>query len=174
MRIAVLVAVLALGAGGSALASPIADRPCKGGALRGSFAVVPGSAGAGNIVYALRLQNVSQATCTLTGLPQVRLVDKRHEPLPTHATAAHPGQLTAILVRIAPGGWASASARFSPDVPGVGEGTTGRCERTSFALRVSAPGRGMALVPVRPPTPVCEHGGMSFSAYVQGRRPPNT
>src|SRR5207302_8381372 len=114
------------------------------------------------------------ATCTLTGLPQVRLVDKRHKALPTHATAAHPGQLTAILVRIAPGSWASASARFSPDVPGVGEGATGPCERTAFALRVSAPGHGMALVPLRPPTPVCEHGGMSFSAYVQGQPPPNT
>src|SRR5205085_3176052 len=131
----------------SALAAPTVDAPCTAGALRGSFAVVPGSAGAGNIVYALRLHNVSQATCTLTGLPQVRLVDKLHKPLPTHATAAHPGQLTAILVRVAPGGWASASARFSPDVPGVGEGSTGPCERTARALRVSAPGHGMALVP---------------------------
>jgi Protein of unknown function (DUF4232) len=175
MRTTILAAaVLALGAGGSALATPATDTPCKGGALRGSFSAVPGSAGAGNIVYALRLRNVSQATCTLTGLPQVRLVDKRHKPLPTNVTAAHPGQLTAVLVRLAPGAWASASARFSPDVPGVGEGSTRQCEPTAFALRVSAPGHGMALVPARPHTPVCEHGGMSFSAYVQGRRPPNT
>jgi hypothetical protein len=174
VRITVAAVLLALVAGGSAVAAPAVDTPCKGGALKGSFAVVPGSAGAGNIVYALRLQNVSAAACTLTGLPQVRLVDRLHRPLPTHATAAHPGQLTAILVRLAPEAWASASARFSPDVPGPGEGTIGACERTAYALRVAAPGRGTALVPVRPPTPVCEHGGMSLSAYVHGRRPPGT
>jgi hypothetical protein len=174
VRIAFLAAVLALALGGSALAAPGADTPCRGGALRGSFAAVPGSAGAGNIVYALRVRNAGTTTCTLTGLPQLRLVDAKHHALPTHATAAHPGQLTAILVRVAPGAWASASARFSPDVPGPGEGNRAHCEPVAHALRVTAPGGGTALLPVKPATPVCEHGGMQLSAWVAGRHPPNT
>ena len=173
MRSALVAAVFVFLLGGSALASPAADEPCRGGALHGSFTAVPGSAGAGNIVYALKLQNVSQVGCTLTGLPRVRLVDRRHKPLPTHATAAHPGQLTAILVHVAPGSWASASARFSPDVPGPGEPVAGlNCERTAYALRIQAPAGGTVLVTMRPATPVCEHGGMSFSAYVAGGHPP--
>jgi hypothetical protein len=175
VRIALAATLLALLGASAALGAPAADEPCRGGALHGSFTVVPGSAGAGNIVYALRLQNVSQVTCTLTGLPQVRLVDRLHKPLPTHATAAHPGQLSAILVRVAPGSWASASARFSPDVPGPGEPVAGTaCERTAYALRIAAPAGGTVLIPMRPATPVCEHGGMSFSAYVHGQHPPNT
>src|SRR3954454_1140217 len=117
MRLALAATAIALVAGGTALRAPTPAEPCRGGALHGSFTVVPGSAGAGNIVYALKLQNVSQVTCTLTGLPHVRLVDRWHKPLPTHAAAAHPTQLSAVLVRVAPGSWASASARFSPDVP---------------------------------------------------------
>jgi hypothetical protein len=175
MRFAAVCAVLAvLAVGVATSASPAGPAPCRGGALRGSFAYVPGSAGAGNVVYALRLRNVSAATCTVTGLPQVRLLDRLRRGLPTHATAAHPGQLTAILVRLAPGGWTSASARFSPDVPGPGEGGRKQCEPLARALRVSAPGGGAAVVPVQPATPVCEHGGMSLSAYVVGKRPPNT
>jgi hypothetical protein len=89
-------------------------------------------------------------------------------------TAAHPGQLTAILVRVAAGGWASASARFSPDVPGPGEGNRRLCEPVAHAVRVHAPGGGTALLPIKPATPVCEHGGMSLSAWVAGQHPPNT
>jgi hypothetical protein len=172
MRIVLLLGVFAALAGATAHADALG--PCKAGQLRGSFAAIPGSAGAGNIVYALRLQNVSAATCTLTGLPQLRLLSRTHKPLPTHPMAAHPGQLTAILVRLAPMRWASASARFSPDVPGPGEPAAGKqCEPTASALRVSAPGGGSAVVPVKPPTPVCEHGGLQLSAYVAGTTPPN-
>jgi hypothetical protein len=174
VRVALVTVILALALGTSALAAPAADTPCRGGALRGSFSAVPGSAGAGNIVYALRVRNAGRATCTLTGLPQLRLVDAKHRPLPTHGTAAHPGQLTAILVRLTPGAWASASARFSPDVPGPGEGNRRLCEPTAHAIRVTAPGGGSALLPLKPATPVCEHGGMQLSAWVAGKHPPNT
>jgi hypothetical protein len=174
VRVALLAVILALGLGTSALAAPATDTPCRGGALRGSFSAVAGSAGAGNIVYALRVRNAGTATCTLTGLPQLRLVGAHHVALPTHVTAAHPGQLTAVLVRVAPGGWASASARFSPDVPGPGEGNRKLCEPTAHAIRVGAPGGGSALLPVKPATPVCEHGGMQLSAWVAGQHPPNT
>jgi hypothetical protein len=83
--------------------------------------------------------------------------------------AAHPGQLTAVLVTLAPGDSTLATARFSPDVPGTGEQMSGPCEPKSYWFRVRAPGGGTTTVKVLPPTPVCEHGTMSFSAYSHAR-----
>jgi hypothetical protein len=140
--------------------------PCTGARLSGAFSVVRGSAGAGNISYRLALRNGSSVTCTVTGLPQGRLLSKAGKPLPTHVKAAVPGALSAVLVRLAPGERAYATARFSPDVPGVGEPVAGRrCEPTSYWFRVTAPGGGTTKVKVAPPTPVCEHGRLLFSAF---------
>jgi hypothetical protein len=137
---------------------------CAGNQLAGRFAVVYGSAGAGNIVYKLTLENTSAATCTVTGLPQGELLGKTKAKLATHVRAARPNQLTAILVTLAPGAPTFATARFSPDVPGPGEGTIGQCEPKAYWLRVRAPSGG-TTVKVLPPTPVCEHGALSFTAY---------
>ena len=74
--------------------------------------------------------------------------------------------LTAILVRLAPGKTTYATARFSPDVPGTGEPTAGtKCEPTAWWFRVSGQGGGTSKVKLGPPTPVCEHGQLLFSAY---------
>jgi hypothetical protein len=71
-------------------------------------------------------------------------------------------------VRLAPGRTATATARFSPDVPGPGEPTTGpRCEPTAYLLRVRPNGGGTLKAPIRPPTPVCEHGGMTWSVLTR-------
>ncbi len=139
---------------------------CGGSQLSGSFSVIRGSAGAGNISYRLVLTNVSTTQCSVTGLPQGRLLGKGGKPLPTHVIAAFPGALTAILVRLTPGQKAYATARFSPDVPGVGEPVAGRkCEPASWFFRVAGQGGGTAKVKVAPPTSVCEHGQLQFSAY---------
>jgi hypothetical protein len=138
---------------------------CAGNQLAGRFAVVYGSAGAGNIVYKLTLKNTSAATCAVTGLPQGLLLGKTKAKLATHVRAARPNQLTAILVTLAPGASTFATARFSPDVPGTGEGTIGQCEPKAYWFRVRAPGGGSTTVKVLPPTPVCEHGALSFTAY---------
>jgi len=159
-----LVAALALAAG-VAQGRDTTIVFCKGAQLTGSFKAVYGSAGAGNIVYRLTLKNVSATACSLTGLPRGQLLGKSGKKLPTHIRAAFPGALTAILVTLAPGESSHATARFSPDVPGVGEQKRGQCEPTAYLLRVSQPGRGTTPAKVLPPTPVCEHGGMSFSAY---------
>lgn len=144
--------------------------PCSGPQLSGTFSVVRGSAGAGQITYVLRLHNRSQKTCFVSGLPILHLLGKSGEPLPTHVWPAHPGALTAILVELAPGAYAAATARFSPDVPGVGEQTPGQCERTAFRARVSPPGgTGTLVVPILPPTPVCEKGRLVLSAIYAGR-----
>jgi hypothetical protein len=160
--IALLAALAAAGAGHATAATPF----CSGSQLTGTFRVVPGSAGAGNIVYALRLRNRSARSCAVTGLPVVRLLGRAGRPLPTHARAAFRGGLTAALVRLAPGRQTRATARFSPDVPGPGEPVVGRqCEPTAYRLRVSARGGGTTTVAVSPPTPVCEHGQLQLSAY---------
>lgn len=138
---------------------------CKGSALTGRFKVVPGSAGAGNIVYVLLLRNRSTTMCQVSGLPSVTLLGRTGGPLPTHVRAAFPNGLTAVLVRLTPGRSAKATARFSPDVPGTGEQMTGPCEAKAYKLAVHAPGGGTAVLPLVPPTPVCEHGQLQFSAY---------
>jgi hypothetical protein len=141
------------------------DAFCRGSQLAGRFAVIPGSPGAGNISYRLSLKNTSTAACAVSGLPQGGLLDRNGRALPTHVRAAFPGALTAIIVRLAPGQSTHADARFSPDVPGPGEGNRARCEPIAHFFRVTARGGGTTKVPVKPPTPVCEHGRLRFSAY---------
>ena len=159
---ALIVATAASGAG----AATHATASCKGGQLAGTFKVVPGSAGAGNIVYALVLENVSHTACRVTGLPQGRLLGKAGKPLPTHVVPAFKGALTAILVTLAPGRSTRATARFSPDVPGQGEPAAAKqCEPTAYWFRVSGQGGGTTKVRLRPATPVCEHGQLQFTAY---------
>jgi len=151
-----------------AIAAPAAAQqagPCQGVDLRGSFTVVRGSAGAGNIVYRLRLTNASSSACWVSGLPVVRLLDSKRRKLPTHVSAARPRQGAAAKVVLEPGRAGTADARFSPDVPGPGEQVTGRCEPVAHFLRVSASGGGAVVVPIRPPTAVCSHGALSFSLF---------
>jgi hypothetical protein len=98
----------------------------------------------------------------------VRLLAANGDPLPTKVIAAGP-KILAVLVRLAPGTSATATARFSPDVPGPGEPTAnGRCERIAAKLRVTAKGGGTTTVRIAPPTPVCEHGQLQFSRYTGG------
>jgi hypothetical protein len=158
---AAAVSALVLAGGGSTAATPA----CTGPQLAGTFAVVPGSAGAGNIVYSLRVRFLSGRTCFVYGVPRLQLLDRLRRPLPTKVTPAFRPGLMAVRVPLRPGHGARASARFSPDIPGPGEPQTGtQCERRSYYVRVTPPpGRGAFVAPVRPPTPVCEHGRLSVS-----------
>jgi hypothetical protein len=128
--------------------------------------VIPGSAGAGNIVYSLRIRLLSGTACFVSGLPRLQLLDRLQRPLPTKVTPAFRPGLTAVRILLSRGHGAKASARFSPDIPGPGEPQTGApCERKAYFVRVTPPpGRGTFIAPVRPPTPVCEHGRLSVSA----------
>jgi hypothetical protein len=157
------VAALALAGGGSTAPSV----PCGGAQLAGTFAVIPGSAGAGNIVYSLRIRRLSGLTCFVYGVPRLRLLDRLRRPQPTKVTRAVRPGLTAVRVSLRPGRGARATARFSPDIPGVGEPPIGaQCERRSYFVRVTPrPGGGTFVAPIRPPTPVCEHGSLSVSVF---------
>lgn len=163
------IAVVAAAAVAGTASAHTTAAPCSAAQLEGTFKVVPGSAGAGNIVYKLDVANRSQKTCTVTGLPVVQLYGKTGKALPTHVVPAFRGALTAVLVRLAPGASAHATARFSPDVPGPGEGNRRQCEPTAYRLHVSAPGGGTFKVAIKPPTPVCEHGSLQLTAYARGR-----
>ncbi len=164
LGLAVPVSCLALSVA-SAAQGTVAP-PCRATQLAGTFAAIYGSAGAGNVSYALRLRNRSRTACFVSGLVRLRLLDRRSRPLPTHVEPAFRAGLTAVRVVLPPGARARATARFSPDVPGVGEPVAGTvCERTAYRLRVTPPpGTGTLVVPIVPPTPVCEHGRMFVSA----------
>ncbi|HVA32316.1 MAG TPA: DUF4232 domain-containing protein [Gaiellaceae bacterium] len=140
---------------------------CSGADLGGSFAVVPGSAGAGSISYGLTLTNTSSAACYVSGIPQLQLLDAKGATVPTAVSAAQPGQGTAAKVVLDPGASAKADARFSPDVPGPGEDNPGACEPTAHQLRVTV-GAGSVTVPVSPPTSVCSHGALRMSLLAAG------
>ena len=142
--------------------STAAAAACSGADLHGSFADVPGSAGAGQISYKLTLTNASSAACFVSGIPDLLLLDAQGGGLPTNVSPAQPGQGTAAKIMLQPGASAAAEARFSPDVPGPGEQQTSACEPTAHDLKVTI-GGGSVTVPVTPPTPVCEHGSLNMS-----------
>jgi Protein of unknown function (DUF4232) len=149
--------------------------PCRGVDVTATFTGVRGSAGAGQISYVLRLRNRSGHACWVSGLPVLRLLGRAGQPLPTHERPEHPGALTAVRVTLARGGYAAATARFSPDIPGPGEPVLHACEPTAFSVRVMPPpGGGITVTGVTPPTPVCEHGTLTLSVLVSGRTGPHT
>ena len=143
---------------------------CAASQLGGTFAAVPNSAGAGNIVYALVLRNVSKHDCFVSGIPGLTLLDRRGHRLPTHVRPVQPGALTAVRVDLQPGARARATTRFSPDVPGPGEHVIGRCEPVAYTLRITPGDGGTLRAQIRPPTPVCEHGTMTWTALAASPR----
>jgi hypothetical protein len=145
--------------------APAQPAVCRGADFAGSFAVIPGSAGAGNVVYRLRLTKTSAGSCFVSGIPQLRLLGKGGSALPTQVTAAHPTHLTAVRVVLSRGRSTTLTARFTPDVPGPGEPTGRRCEPLAFRLRVWPGGGGSVTVPIRPPTAVCQHGALSLTVF---------
>jgi hypothetical protein len=138
--------------------------PCLSSALAAVFAGVPGSAGAGNITYRLRVTNQGDAKCFVTGLPSGLLLDQNGGRLPTNISPAHPGATAAPHVDLAPGDSASADARFSPDVPGGSEPSDAPCEPKAYTFQLSV-GDGTVDAPIKPPTPVCERGSLFFDAF---------
>lgn len=138
---------------------------CTGDKLAGKFTGVPGSAGAGQIVFRLTVTNTGSSACYVTGLPEVQLLGTTGGALPTSVSAAQAGAGTGAKISLQPGDSAVADAQFSPDVPGTGDHTPGQCEPTATVLRVTAPGGGTLDAPIQPPTPVCERGSLHFKLF---------
>jgi Protein of unknown function (DUF4232) len=119
---------------GPAGSQPATSR-CDAAALRGS---VQGSQGAaGTIWTTMQLRNTSGRTCTVKGIPEVRLLDAQGDPATPPSAPDGPG---GSLVRLRPG----QAAQFAYGVPNV-------CDRTAAGsrLRVALPaGRGSLVVPL--------------------------
>jgi hypothetical protein len=142
-----------------------AARPCTGASLTGTFTLVPGSAGAGQIAYSLTVKNTSHRACSLHGIPQATLLGSSGSPLPTHVRSANIGAGTAVLVLLQPGASAVAQARFSPDIAGTGDSQSGSCQPTAHTLQVMPNGGGVLDAPIKPPTSVCQQGTLNFESF---------
>jgi hypothetical protein len=156
-------AVVGIGAvlgGGTIVASATASSvaPCHAVQLSATMTHIPGSEGAGSTGYLLNVRNNGYAACRLGNHPALVLLGARGAKLPTHVSRLG----KPVTVTIAPRHTASARLRFSPDIPGPGEPGKGACEPPAHGVRVSvtAPGTGTTVGPVKPPTSVCEHGGI--------------
>lgn len=135
---------------------------CSGSHLTGRLA---GSSGAaGTISLAIRLRNVSNRACTMTGYPRLRIVNGTTR-LPTRVT--HGGlpflERPVERVRLAPGGVATILVAYE-DVP---VGTETRC-RSGSALLVRPP-RSAAAVRVEAATTACGRGHLWTSPVLAGR-----
>jgi len=138
---------------------------CKGSQVTGTFAVVPGSQGAGQISYELRLTNSSPVECYIRNLPEpVQLLDAGGTSLPTNAL----GTTLVEQVTVGPGDVAVAEARFSRSVPGSGDSQSGQCQPKATTLRLTLADNSTTDAPVRPPTSVCEHGTLHFGLFKVG------
>jgi hypothetical protein len=131
---------------------------CRGADLAGRFAVVRGSAGAGNVVYRLTVTKTTPGVCFVTGIPRLQLLSRQRKPLPTQAMLANRGMGTAVRVVLRKGGTTSLTARFSPDVPPA-------CGVRAWKLRVRPGGGGSFTVPVAPATRVCQRGRLQLDPW---------
>lgn len=138
--------------------------PCTGSELSGTFAVVAGSQGAGQVAYVLTLQNTSQTSCYVFGLPQAQLLGAGGTALPTKVASAQAGSSGSRVV-LAPGRSAVAQAQFSPSVAGQGDAQSGTCQPKASTLRVTPDGGGTVDAPIQPPTSVCERGTLNFDVF---------
>ncbi len=164
--ISLTVLILATVAAAGATAATPKALACTGPDLAGStFKAIPGSEGAGNIVYALLVKNTTATACTVSGMPKGVLLNKAGKAQATHIIPVGPNTIARVIT-LQPGKSTRATARFTPDVPGKGEGVANKqCEPTSYWFRVTAPGGGTTKVKLSPATPVCEHGQLQFSYY---------
>ena len=143
--------------------SATSAKPCNGGQLTGTFDLVPGSAGAGQIEYVLKVKNTSGTPCSVRGIPKAILLGASGATLPTHVRPAGGGRGARIVLE--PGASAAAQARFSPTVAGEGDSQSGVCQPAAHTLQVSPDGGGVMDAAIKPPTSVCEEGTLNFEAF---------
>jgi hypothetical protein len=137
-------------------------KPCRGTDLEATFAVIPNSAGAGQIAYALTVKNTSASACTVQGIPKGTLLGANGTALPTHVKASGDAGKPVVLPL---GASATAQARFSPDIAGEGDSQSGACQPTAHTFEVTADGGGVTEAAIKPPTSVCVQGALNFGAF---------
>jgi Protein of unknown function (DUF4232) len=135
-------------------------KPCGGSQLSAVFVQVPGSAGAGQITYALTVKNTSPGLCSVHGVPQGMLLGATGTALRTHITGRGGRRIV-----LPPGASAVAQARFSPDVAGDGDSQSGACQPQAHTLQLTTAGGGVTEAAIKPPTSVCEQGTLHFEPF---------
>jgi hypothetical protein len=137
------------------VASPASGNACTADDLTGTFEVLAGSAGAGNIVYTLKVTNASQQPCTVSGVPALTALDEHGNEIPSHVAQTNSG--TGALVTLQPGDSARSQVRFSPDVDPCEPGTM-------HTLHVGI-GASALNVAVDPPTRLCGGGSLQPTPF---------
>jgi hypothetical protein len=137
-------------------------KPCLGTDLTAAFALIPNSAGAGQIAYILTVKNNSRTPCSVRGIPEGTLLGASGTILPTHVKASEGAGKRIVLPF---GASATAQARFSPDVAGQGDSQSGACQPQAHTFQLTAAGGGVTEAPIKPPTSVCEQGTLNFEAF---------
>ena len=136
-------------------------KPCQGTDLKATFALIPNSAGAGQIAYTLTVKNSSQIPCSVRGIPSGTLLGASGTTLPTNVKASGGAGKRIVLPA---GASATAQARFSPDVAGDGDSQSGACQPQAHTFQLNASG-GVTEAPIKPPTSVCQQGTLNFEAF---------
>lgn len=136
-------------------------KACQGTDLTATFALIPNSAGAGQIAYTLTVKNSSQIPCSVQGIPRGTLLGASGTALPTHVKSSGGAGKRIVLPH---GASAMAQARFSPDVAGSGDSQSGACQPQAHTFQLSAAG-GVTEAPIKPPTSVCQQGTLNFEAF---------
>lgn len=129
---------------------------CTAHDLTGTFQVLAGSAGAGNIVYTLKVTNASQSACTVSGVPAIDFLDANGQAL--KKTVSPNGAATAVLVTLQPGDTARSQVRFSPDVDPCDPGT-------ATTLRLTMPDDSTLDAKIDPATRLCGGGSLQPSVF---------
>ena len=130
--------------------------PCSAHDLAGTFQVLQGSAGAGNIVYTLKVVNASQSACTVSGVPTIDFLDAHGAVLPSKVSPSGAG--TAVLVTLQPGDSARSQVRFSPDVDPCDSGT-------ATTLRLTMPDSSTLETKIDPATRLCGAGSLQPTPF---------
>jgi len=123
---------------------------CTAHDLTGTYTVLPGSQGAGNIVYSLKVTNASQGACTVSGVPTVAYLDASGNALPSKL---YPNDGQTTVVTLQPGGSATSQVRFSPDVTPCDTGT-------ATTLRLTMPDGSTLDAKIDPATHLCGGGSL--------------
>jgi hypothetical protein len=128
---------------------------CTASDLTGTFRIVEGSAGAGNIVYTLRATNASQGACTVSGFPTIFFLDSSGKVMPSKTSTN--GDHIAV-VTLQPGDTATSQVRFSPDVTPCDAGT-------ATTIRVELPDKTTFDAKIDPTTKLCGAGSLQPSPW---------
>lgn len=128
---------------------------CVASDLTGTFQVLQGSAGAGNIVYTLKVTNASQGSCSVKGIPGLDVLDANGHAMDIRVSASPERQ---PLVTLQPGASARSQIRFSPDVDPCLAGT-------ATTLRVTMPNESTLDVKFDPATKLCGAGSFQPAPF---------